>query len=237
MKQLYIAFCAAILWLPSVCARATTYVNPTGSTSLVLAETNNKAGGYYHTTAGGRNFLGDITITRAEGAAGSYYYTGTFRDRTIGPGSPMSCSGDITIVRRAVGRSATLGAEVTWKVKGGENCPSAGKTFKVSLVEPLPRPDAKGDYTPQNANTWVTETSGTGTWPKWRVTSADGKLNCRQTPNGTIKQVYRSQDTVVPELRQVNAIELSGGSPWMRTNKNCYVRANSSYIEPISLPE
>ncbi|MBW4494289.1 MAG: hypothetical protein KME26_14620 [Oscillatoria princeps RMCB-10] len=237
MKQLYIAFCAATLWALCPPARATTYVNPSGSTSLVLAEKNSQAGGFYFTTAGGRNFLGDITVTRAEGTPGAYYYYGTFRDRTIGPGSPISCTGDITVVRRAVGRSATLGAEVTWKVKGGENCPSAGLTFKVSLVEPLPRPDAKGDYTPQNADTWVTQTSGTGTWPKWRVTSPDGELNCRQTPNGTIKQVYRTQDTVVPELRQVNAIELSGGSPWMRTNKNCYVRANSSYIEPISLPE
>lgn len=237
MKQLCIAFCAATLWALCPPASATTYVNPTGSTSLVLAEINSNAGGFYFTTSGGREFLGEITITRRDGTPGAYYYYGTFRDRTIGRGSPISCSGDMTVVRHTVGRSTTLAAEVTWKVTGGENCRSAGQTFKVSLAEPLPRPDAKGDYTPQNANTWVTQTSGTGTWPKWRVTSPDGELNCRQTPNGTIKQVYRAQDTVVPELRQVNAIEFSGGSPWMRTNKNCYVRANSGYIAPVSLPE
>ena len=236
MKQLYIAFCAATLWGLCYPAHATTYVNPNGSTSLVLAEKNSQAGGFYFTTSGGRQFMGTITVTRREGRPGSYYYYGTFSDRTMGPGSPISCTGDMTIVRRAVGRIATLGAEVTWKVKGGENCPSVGKTFKLSLVEPLPRPDSKGDYTPQNADTWMTETSGNGTWPLWRVTSSDGELNCRQTPNGTIKYVYRAQDTVVPELRQVKAIEFSGGSAWMRTNKNCYVRANSSYIAPVSLP-
>jgi hypothetical protein len=236
VKQLYIAFCAATLWGLCAPAYATTYVNPSGSTSLVLAENNSNAGGFYFTTSGGHFVAGNITVTRRDGTPGSYYYYGTFRDRTMGAGSPISCSGDITIVRRAVGRSATLGAEVTWKVKGGENCPSVGKTVKVSLTEPLPRPDAKGDYTPQNADTWMTETSGNSTWPLWRVTSSDGELNCRQTPNGTIKYVYRAQDPVEIDPRQVKAIEFSGVSPWMRTNKNCYVRANSSYIAPVSLP-
>ena len=39
-----------------------------------------------------------------------------------------------------------MGAEVTWKVKAGENCPYIGKTFKVNLVKPLPRPNASGNY-------------------------------------------------------------------------------------------
>ena len=56
-----------------------------------------------------------------------------------------------------------MGAEVTWKVKAGENCPSLGKTFKVNLVEALPRPNASGDYTSSNGNTWLTETAGSGT--------------------------------------------------------------------------
>jgi len=72
-----------------------------------------------------------------------------------------------------------LGVEVTWKEKAGENCPSIGKTFKVNLAEPLPRPNASGDYTSSNANTWLTETAGSGTWPTWRVRSRDGELNCR----------------------------------------------------------
>jgi hypothetical protein len=117
--------------------------------------------------------LGNIQITRPEGAVGSYYYNGTFKDSALGPGKKIVYSGDITIVRRQVGRSSQLGAEVTWKVKAGENCPSIGKTFKVNLVEPLPRPNASGDYTSSNANTWLTETAGSGTWPTWRVTSLE----------------------------------------------------------------
>ena len=67
---------------------------------------------------------------------------------------------------------------------------SIGKTFKVNLVEPLPRPNASGDYTSSNANTWLTETAGSGTWSTWRVTSRDGQLNCRKTPNKAIQQVF-----------------------------------------------
>jgi hypothetical protein len=60
-----------------------------------------------------------------------------------------------------------LGEEVTWKVKAGENYPFIGKTFKVNLVEALPRPNASGNYTSSNANTWLTETAGSRTWPTW----------------------------------------------------------------------
>ncbi|WP_445173574.1 hypothetical protein [Microcoleus sp.] len=127
-----------------------------------------------------------IQITRSEGAVGSYYYNGTFKDCAIGSARKIVCSGDITIVRRQVGRSSQLGAEVTWKVKAGENCPSLGQTFKVNLVEALPRPKASGYYTFSSANTWLTETAGSGSWRTWRVTSRDGQLNCRKTPNEAI---------------------------------------------------
>jgi len=50
--------------------------------------------------------LGNIQITRSEGAVGSYYYNGTFKDSAIGPGKKIVCSGDITIVTRQVGRSS-----------------------------------------------------------------------------------------------------------------------------------
>jgi hypothetical protein len=107
-----------------------------------------------------------------------------------------------------------LGAEVTWKVKAGENCPSLGKTFKVNLVEALPRPNPSGNYTSSNANTWLTETAGSGTSPPWRVTSRDGQLNCRKTPNKAIQQVYRAdRDTIAAELRGINAITIANGQP------------------------
>jgi len=51
-------------------------------------------------------FLGNIQITRSQGAVGSYYYNGTFKDSALGPGKKIVCSGDITIVTRQVGRSS-----------------------------------------------------------------------------------------------------------------------------------
>lgn len=239
MKKLYIWLSAGVLslfWCGA--ASATTYINATGKTSFNLSETGNNPGGFYYTKVGDREFLGDLKISRSEGAAGSYYYKGTFQDRAIGPGRKMVCSGDISIVRHQVGRSGKLGADVTWKVKGGENCPAVGQTIKMNLVEPLPRANASGDYTSHNANTWLTETAGLSTWPFWRITSRDGELNCRQTPNGSIQQIYRAnQDTIYPELRGPNAIKIENGQPWLLTRNGCYVRANSQYLQPISLPQ
>ncbi|MEG4804577.1 hypothetical protein QUB63_27585 [Microcoleus sp. ARI1-B5] len=226
----------SLIWCGA--ASATTYINPTGKTTLNLSEKGNNPSGFYFTQVGNREFLGNIKITRSEGAVGSYYYNGTFTDNAIGPGRKIVCSGDIAIVGRQIGRSGQLGAEVTWKVKGGQNCASVGKTFKVNLVEPLPRANSSGDYTSSNANTWLSETSGTVTWPAWRVTSRDGELNCRKTPNGAIQQVYRAdRDTVAAETRGANAISLANGQPWLLTRQGCYVRANSQYVQPVSLPE
>ncbi|MEG4108063.1 hypothetical protein QUA04_18325 [Microcoleus sp. S13_C5] len=226
----------SLIWCAA--ASATTYVNPNGKTTLNLSEKGNNPSGFYLTKVGNREFLGNIQITRSEGAAGSYYYNGTFKDSATGPGRKIVCSGDIAIVRRQVGRSSQLGAEVTWKVKAGENCPSMGQTFKVNLVEALPRPNASGDYTSSNANTWSSQTNGFVTWPAWRVTSRDGQLNCRKTANGAIQQVYRAdRDTVAAELRGANAITMANGQPWLLTRQGCYVRANSQYIEPVSLPQ
>lgn len=239
MNRNYIWFSAGVLslfWCAN--ASATTYINHTGKTVLNLSENGKNPAGFYHTKVGNRQFIGYINITRAEGAAGSYYYSGTFQDRAIGSGKTIVCSGDIDIVRHQVGRNGQLGADVTWKVKGGENCPSVGQKFKVNLVESLPRANSSGDYTASNANTWLTETAGFSTWPYWRVTSRDGELNCRVTPNGAIKQVYRvDRDTVAAELRGTNAIKIENGQPWLLTRKGCYVRANSQYLQPISLPE
>ncbi len=239
MKRLNIWFSAgvlALIWCGA--ASATTYINPTGKTTLNLSEKANNPSGFYFTKVGGREFLGKIQITRSEGALGSYYYNGTFRDTTIGPGRTIVCSGEIAIVRRPIGRSVQLGAQVTWKVKGGQNCASVGQTFKVNLVEPLPRANASGDYTSSNTNTWLSQTAGSVSWPAWRVTSRDGELNCRQTPNGAIQQVYRADGApIAAELRAGNAILMANNSPWLLTRQGCYVRANSQYIQPVSLPE
>ena len=98
----------------------------------------------------------------------------------------------------------------------------------------LPRPNRQGDFTAANANTYLSETNGLVTWLHWRVVSQDGELNCRASPNGTIRRVYRTnRDRITAETRGANAIVLSNGSPWMLTRDRCYVRANSRYIQPI----
>jgi hypothetical protein len=120
-----------------------------------------------------------------------------------------------------------LGAEVTCEVKAGENCPSIGKTFKVNLVEALPHPNASGNYSSSNANTWLTQTAGSRTWPTWRVTSRDGELNCRKTPNKAIQRVYRAdRHTVAPELRGVNSITIGLGI-------SCALRTLRGYMARI----
>ncbi len=239
MKKHYVWLSAAVLslfWCGA--ASATTYINAsTGKTSLNLSEEGNNPRGFYYTKVGDREFIGDIKINRSERATGSYHYRGTFQDRAIGPGRKIVCSGDIAIVRHQVGTSGQLGVKVTWKVKGGENCPSI-QTFQMNLVEPLPRANASGDYTSNNANTWLTETAGLATWPLWRITSRDGKLNCRHTPNGAIQQVYSAnKDRISGELRGTNAIKIEKGQPWLLTTKGCYVRANSQYVQPVSMPQ
>lgn len=99
----------------------------------------------------------------------------------------------------------------------------------------LPRSNRRGDFTPANANTFVSETNGRVTWPYWRVVSSDGELNCRQTPNGRIVRVYLNhRDRVQAELRGGNAfVAATNGAPWLLTRDRCYVRANTQYIQPV----
>ena len=121
----------SLIWCSA--ASATTYINPNGKTTLNLSEKRDNPSGFYFTQVGNRDFLGNIKITRSDGGVGSYHYNGTFNDSAIGPGRTIVCSGDIAIVRRQVGRSNHLGAEVTWKVKGGENCASVGQIGRAHV--------------------------------------------------------------------------------------------------------
>ena len=90
MKKLYILLSTGVLSLIwCAAASATTYVNPNGKTTLNLSEKGNNRSGFYLTKVGNREFLGNIQITRSEGAVGSYYYNGTFKDSAIGPGKKL----------------------------------------------------------------------------------------------------------------------------------------------------
>lgn len=217
-------------------ANATTYNSSTGKTTVVLNEGKTGNGSFYFTQVNGRNIMGDITINKAQANGNSYRYEGTFREQTLGPVGGEACTGNITIVRQPVPRSTNHSAQVTWRVTGGRPCTSIGQTFSLNLTEPLPRPERNGEFTARSANTWMSQTAGNTTWPKWRVTSSDGELNCRVQPNGAIKAVYRGRDEIRAELRGANAITLSNGAPWMLTTQGCYVRANSQYIAPLALP-
>lgn len=106
--------------------------------------------------------------------------------------------------------------------------------FATAQQSSFPRPNRQGDFTPGNANTFLSETNGFVTWPYWLVVSSDGELNCRQAPNGRITKVYYSgRNTVRAELRGGNAfVTASNGAPWLLTRDRCYVRANNQYIRP-----
>jgi hypothetical protein len=219
---------------------ASTYRSSRGGTVVVLNEETDSQlaspGGYYFTVSTGREWMGSITLTSVSAGAGHTFYIGTFQDQTIGPGQPMTCAGNIRISRQNPGINDRVTAQATWQINGGRGCPSVGQTSVLSLAESLPRPDRNGNFTAANANTWRSQTSGDGTWPAWRMASVDGQLNCRNSPNGPIKKIYTTSDRILPELRGINAITMSNGSPWMLTRDRCYVRANSRYLQPISVP-
>uniref|UniRef100_A0ACD5GRU3 Uncharacterized protein n=1 Tax=Desertifilum tharense IPPAS B-1220 TaxID=1781255 RepID=A0ACD5GRU3_9CYAN len=145
-------------------ASATTYTSSTGKTAVVLNEGRTGTGSFYFTEINGRSILGDITITSAQSNGNSYRYEGTFHEQTLSPRAGDACTGNITIVRQPVPRSANYSAQVTWRVTGGRPCASVGQTFSLNLTEPLPRPDRNGDYTARLADTWMTQTAGLATW-------------------------------------------------------------------------
>lgn len=219
-------------------AAASTYQSSNKKTTIVLEEatqtSNTTRRGFYFTESAGRQWMGDMNITSTSAGAGQTVYSGTFTDRTSGPGTNLTCTGNIRISRQQPGVANRVGAQATWQVTGGSGCPSIGQTFTLSLQESLPRPDRSGNFTAQNANTWMSQTNGTVTWLPWRVVSSDGQLNCRETPNGAIKQVYRANDQILAETRGGNAFTVANGNPWMLTRNGCYVRANSQYIQPVS---
>jgi hypothetical protein len=232
---------ALSLFVTSV-ASASTYTNSNKSFALSLDETQRNNNSFYYRNSGNRTFLGQIKINHTSETAGSVTYDGSFIEDLIGKReNEISCSGDINIVRHPNGNQVV--AQLTQIVKSGTNCPSIGQTFKVTLVEPLPIADKNGDFTPQNSDTWLTETAGLATWPEWQVVSSDSELNCRDRPNSeaAVKFVFRAgRDRLKAGGRIVNAIQLINGATWMQTVSPkgiCYVRANSKFIKPSSIPD
>lgn len=216
-------------------AQASLYRSQSGNTELRIAERSDNKVGSYSTQISGTQWNGSINIPHSKftgGHPGGFRYKGTFIDSPVN-NSSIQCTGDLDMNRQAVGRSTQLRMSMNWTVRGGKNCPSVGRSFTMTLLEAIPKADRNGDYTQS--------------WGLWQVTATDGKLNCRATANGKVIHTFKSGDEIFLDGRLGETISPFNGAPWMYvpylarpyTNANykpCYVRANSQYITPLSLP-
>jgi hypothetical protein len=244
-KLLYTITTSLAIWgCAATMATASDYVSPSGQTQLSLRELNQGSStrGFYFTTLQGQQWRGDIKINRIEGGAGHVFYSGTFDDFHLGPDTEQTCTGDILLDRTgANGVAPQVSLRVKWTVKGGTNCPSAvGDTFEVQLMESLPQADRNGNYTSRNATTAIGETNGPYTWPIWSVIAADGKLNCRATPEvaGKVTFTYKTGDRFDTRNRGANSLETAtDGTTWLKVPpKKCFVRASDRAVKPVSIP-
>ena len=110
-------------------------------------------------------------------------------------------------------------------------------------VAEVPTTNAKGDFTTSK----VMGNRGLYQNTKWLIVDSGSGLNCRVSPNGTIKSVLMP-GSVVPAVfpsSSGDAIVMHQGSPWLRVSPQvpdygsgtpgaCFVRANIRYIAPIS---
>jgi hypothetical protein len=242
----------------------TNYQSASGTTRLYLSENegsgSNKWFGSYQTNVNGETWSGNAQFTRVLGQNGNRTLYGTFKDYAGNTGSPpydgtveRSCTGDLTASQTAPKNRYQL--KVTWKVTGGKNCSSVGKTFSLDLSESIPTADANGNFQYQNASAWTglgTNQSDMFVWTRWQV--VDDGLNCRARPNGAIVRTYRRGEQFAPlyEGRGGNPTAFLGsenteatpdqvrqfkGDPWIRTRAKCYVRSNSQYIQSLSFSQ
>jgi hypothetical protein len=205
------------------------------------------------------NKLDRTPISPTRVTRGNRALYGTFKDYAGEDGPPnngigeRSCTGDLTASQTAPKDRYQL--KVTWKVTGGKNCNSIGKTFSLDFSESLPSADAKGNFQFQNASVWTglgPNQSTLSMWERWQV--VDDGLNCRARPNGAIVRTYRRGEQFLPlyEGRGGNPTAFLGsenteatpdqvrqfkGDPWIRTRAKCYVRSNSQYIQPLSFSQ
>lgn len=224
MSALSLAFPAA--------ASAAVYTTTTGQTRFVLDLSGSKPIVEYVSRIQGKDWIGSATVSGVPVPdSGVSRYRGTFRDFRTGPGAEQFCTGTLDILDNLPGQRFS----VTWKATGGKSCPVIGQTVTLNLVDALPRPDGRGDFTPAIVNQWNGGTQSS-TWRGWRVVSADGVLNCRATPNGAIRRTYKTGDPITAfRDRSGLAMTTFNGSPWLRTSDNCFVRANSRLIQPTNL--
>ncbi|MGI0491760.1 hypothetical protein ACN4EG_08100 [Alkalinema pantanalense CENA528] len=185
----------------------------------------------YITRIQGRIWMGNAKVSGVPvPETGIYQWQGTFQDFRTGGGAEQICTGEIRVTQNLPAQSFSA----TWKVTGGKACPAIGATTTLSLVDALPRPNARGDFTPEIVNQWNGGTQSS-TWKGWQVVSADGALNCRTSPNGPIKLIYQKGQGIQALIdRSGLAMTMSKGAPWLKTTDNCFVRANAQFIQPTN---
>jgi hypothetical protein len=248
LKQL---FCAgtttiALLGICNASAIASSYASASGNTQLVFREIDPdpNANGFYFTKSNGGEWKGSFQVKRIEQGALKAIYSGTFEDFQMGPGDRRICQGEI-FLNQSYNRGPVNKTAVRWTITGGQNCPAPiGEVYTADLVETLPKPDSRGDYTPENSTTMIGETNGNGTWPLWEVIASDGKLNCRSKPDINSKVVFTYKSSSKPSDRIKTysrgggtIVTATDGTTWMEaTEKKCYVRANNRTIKPVTFP-
>ncbi len=118
-----------------------------------------------------------------------------------------------------------------------------GATAAFAQVAETPRPNASGDF----RTAMVQGNRGMYQNRKWLVTDTTD-LNCRTSPNGTIRSRIIPGAIVTAQFTQGDAIVFQNGSPWLRvrgtdplafaaqgqTLGTCFVRANLRHIAPIN---
>jgi hypothetical protein len=207
-------------------ASAAVYTTSTEQTRLVF---NASSQVEYTTKIQGRTWIGGATVSSVPVSfSGVSQWQGKFQDFRTGGGAKQVCTGTIELTEDLTRPSFS----VTWKVTGGEACPAVGQTISLNLVDALPRPNANGDFTADRVNQWNGGTQDSS-WIGWQVVSADGVLNCRTQPNGSIQRTYPKGQAIKALIdRSGGAMTTLKGAPWLKTTDNCFVRANSRFIQP-----
>lgn len=223
-------------------AQASVYSDFSTRTKLLIAQDNNTqptSGGMYISLRYKQVWFGTIDVKRMSQMRLTTIFKGSFSESQE-QGSAQ-CSGNLTLVRSKGTAVGIPVLQATFQVTGGANCPFVGRTDVLTLPEALPRPNFRGDF--MDADTSIGAASMQETWRSWRVVSSDGELNCRATPNGAIRKVYRTNDVIdVSNTDDFNphhhgsSIKLFNDQPWLHTTDGCFVRAHTRYIQPRSLP-
>lgn len=231
MQYRHLLALSALSFALPAAASAAVYTTTTGQTRFVLDLSRSQPSVEYVSRIQGKDWIGAANVSGVPvPASGVSRYRGTFRDFRTGAGAEQFCTGTIDILDNRPGQRFS----VTWNVAGGKAYPVIGQTVTLNLVAALPPPDARGDFTSASVDQWHGGTQAS-TWRGWRVVSADGFLNCRATPNGTIRRTYNLGEPIAAfRDRSGLAMTTFNGAPWLRTADNCLVRANTRFIQPTN---